>query len=239
MEYPLHITLWIVIKTAVILAVVYLVLRALTALVDGMQLSEHNRQRTRSLLRGLTALYAPLAIVILVVALILWQQRLIGIPALLCLILFYRPLSHFFQGLAVRAKGDLVLGTNIKVDDISGDIQRWGATELKISTRSGLVSLPYGRLYHQGYTINDQGQTSQYVVFKALRQENSRLDIADIIATSPYARLDTKVLLKDSSDDNVVIQVVPRTDDFVADIKHLIEENNYTSVEIVDASYTI
>lgn len=237
MEYPLHITLWVVVKTAAILAIIYLLLRSLRALLEGLQLSEQTKQRTRFYLRGLTALYAPLAIVVLVVALILWQQRLIGIPAILCLVLFYKPLSHFFQGLAVRAKGDLVLGTNIKVDGVSGDIHRWGATELKITTRGGLVSLPYGELYQKGYTIADQGQTSQYVTIQAVKQAESRPDIADIVAASPYARLDTKVQLKDGDNDKVTIQVVPRTDDFVDDIIYLIEESHYTSVEVVNSTF--
>lgn len=232
MDIALNITPWIVIRTAIILAAIYALLKVVAAIIDNTVVNENLRTRMQAWFRGATALYLPLAIVILVVALILWQQRLIGIPALLCLILFYKPLSHFFQGLAVRAKGDLDIGSYIRVGKIAGDVQRFGTTELKVATGQGLASIPYGRLFDQGYTVSEKTRQSAYYEIRAKVTENSRKDIADLLAATPYIKLDSTVKIKDLLHDHISVQVVPRSADYLDDLAALIREARYEAVTI-------
>lgn len=232
MEYQIHITLWLILRSALILAVVYGLLRLVIASVDGWQIQYDTRSKIKGILRGLAALYVPLAILILVVALILWQQQLIGIPALLCTILFYKPLSHFFQGLAIRAKGDLKVGTHIAVQNIVGDIYRWGSTELKLSSSDGLVSIPYGKLYQEGYTIADHAQSSYHFTYVATITTDSRSDIADLIASTPYVKLDTRVVCQRIDEDRMEIKAVPKVEEYATDIMHIISDNGYADVHV-------
>lgn len=227
LDNSLNITFWTVVKAAILLTLGYLLLRLAANAIQGMSMSSKSRAKIDRWLNGVLSLYVPIAIIIVVIASIFWQQRLIGVPAILCLILFYMPLSNFFLGLLVRAKNDLKEGKGLKIGDVDGQIIRWGSTEVKIATAFGRVSVPYRRLYKEGYTVSTTANSSRSTTLRVTAGAEARDNLADIIAGSPYVRYDIPVKVTTAIDGNLDVQYVPKVEEYNNDIKNLILNAGY------------
>lgn len=219
------IQLFSILKTAAILAIVYLGLSVLSFFVKGLDLPVHRKTKVESWLKTAKTIFIPFAILIIFVAFILWKKQIIGIPVLIASILFYKPLVNFFQGLIIKGKPDLLIGVDLKIDNTIGIIKSWGYTELKLSTKNGIVSIPYSHIFNNGYSVLTKRNKAQIVQLHIKGASELRNKVVDRLISSPFLKLNSKVDIDSSiSDDIAILAFVPRSIEYLRDIKLIVSD---------------
>ena len=227
-----EITLYTILKTLVVLSLIYTLVRILSFLMGGISLPSRQKNRIEYALQVLRNSFLPITLFVVVVLLCFWQPLYLGIPALLGMLFFYGPLKNFLLGFLIRGRRNLSIGSFIKLSDIQGRIEAWYFAGVKLATKNGISILPYRRLVEEVYEVLDQGDSLNTVQIKIEKSSDSKANVVDQLTASPFIKINTNIsVLNSDSDKRLIISLIPKSDIYLGDIHSIIKDAGYSIVQ--------
>ena len=227
-----EITLYTILKTLVVLSLIYTLVRILSFLMGGISLPSRQKNRIEYALQVLRNSFLPITLFVVVVLLCFWQPLYLGIPALLGMLFFYGPLKNFLLGFLIRGRMNLSIGSFIKLSDIQGRIEAWYFAGVKLATKNGISILPYRRLVEEVYEVLDQGDSLNTVQIKIEKSSDSKANVVDQLTASPFIKINTNIsVLNSDSDKRLIISLIPKSDIYLGDIHSIIKDAGYSIVQ--------
>ena len=225
------ITLYIIFQTILVLVLVYFLIRLLSFLVSGLSLPSKQKNRLEYTLKVLKNSFIPITLFVVAVLLCFWKPIYLGLPAILGLVFFFNPLKNFLQGFLIRGKSNLNIRTYLRVNTVQGRIEAWNFAGVKLATKNGVIMLPYQQLVDGVYEVLDQGESLNTIQFSIKKTSDSKINVVDHLASSPFIKINTKISIHDQkSNEEMTIALIPRSDLYLEDIQSIINDAGYTIV---------
>lgn len=221
--------------TALILLVVYFLLKFLLRLTQQTTLFKRNRFYLKSTMEWVLLIFEPLALFILAGIFVFINPVFHGFLIGLLLIPGFQHLRNYESGKIIQASKSLTLGKKLKSKGIQGIIARVGRLGLELQSDEGLHFVPYRQLLSQGYTLvsgQEIGSFHQVAITpkEGNTQTHHEKHLFNLLISSPYLDVNFKPEIGKNGE-AIEARVLLKEESYFPHLIALIDEWGYKGAE--------
>ena len=222
----------------IIAGLIYQGFRILRRVTWSTFLSESNAIIINKVIDNFLLIYEPLALLLLLSALIGVKPTMILPIVVILLIISHKHWRNYINRTVVMINKRIKPGVHIHSGKIDGKVIKFGRLGTEIQTQEGIHVMSYQSLLENGYTISEGDEISRLYTIKMSNVEGRKIDtetqLLDHLASTPYIDWNTSPQIEAEGIDknNITLRVVLRDKSHLDEIISLLHEWQYRDIAV-------
>ena len=222
----------------VIAGLIYQGVRILRGMTWSTLLSEFNAIIVNKVIDNFLLIYEPLALLLLLSALIGVKPSMILPIVVILLIISHRHWRNYISRTVVLINKRIKPGVHIHSGNVEGKVINYGRLGTEIQTQKGIFVMSYQTLLDNGFTISEGDEISRLYSIQMSIIGGSSIDsttvLLDHLASTPYIDWNSPPEIEETGIDknNITLRVVLRDKSHLDEIVSLLKEWQYSDIEV-------
>lgn len=222
----------------IVAGLIYQGVRILRGLTWSTILSESNAIVINKVIDNFLLIYEPLALLLLLSALIGVKPTMILPIVVILLIISHKLWRNYISRTVVMINKGIKSGVHIHSGGIDGKVIKFGKLGTEIQTQKGIHVMSYQSLLDNGYTISEGDTISRLytILFRNDIEGNKDPEtrLLDQLANTPYIDWSSapEIEVSGIDKDNITLRVVLRDKSHLDEIVFLLREWKYSDIAV-------
>ena len=222
----------------IIAGLIYQGVRMLRGLTWSTVLSESNALTLNQVLDNFLLIYEPLALLLLLSALIAVKPAIVLPIVVILLIISHKHWRNYISRSVVLINNRVKPQVHIISGAVEGKVIGLRRLGVDIQTQKGIHNISYQSLLDNGYTISEGERISRLYILDMIVPENARSNpspfLMDKLANTPYIDWQTapQIEVQGIDNDKLSLKVVLRDRSHLDEVVSLLHEWRYTDITV-------
>ena len=222
----------------VIAGLIYQGVRILRGMTWSTLLSESNAIIVNKVIDNFLLIYEPLALLLLLSALIGVKPSMILPVVVILLIISHRHWRNYISRTVVLINKRIKPGVHIHSGNVEGKVINFGRLGTEIQTQKGIFVMSYQTLLDNGFTISEGDEVSRLYSIQMSTIGGGSIEsttvLLDHLANTPYIDWSSPPEIEEAGIDknNITLRVVLRDKSHLDEIVSLLKEWQYSDIEV-------